>query len=290
LLVLRKLGECRTCLQKITDGITSEITQLKAKVNNMIDSDPDFKALANQSSLLPQIEQLPGAGSIPPELVDNLQALLSVLEKQFVPYAENSAKALVTNPNLSLWEISRFGLEQALTPLPDEPTVGASARLLKLFDLLFSSLIDKLLPLGAGSPASQSDIQSLRVVYLNAEEVNEVLVSSPDRAAGAEQLRKRLPLTAEQAQVITSQNFKTASYFEPLINHFLARLKDFARSATSYEDLVSSLNNAGQLNDSAVREQIISTTKNKTPEGVTQLQAVNDTEGEGILTPQLPAE
>ena len=290
LLVLRKLGECRTCLQKITDGITSEITQLKAKVNNMIDSDPDFKALATQSSLLPQIEQLPGTGSIPPEPVDNLQALLSVLEKQFVPYVENSAKALVTNPNLSLWEISRFGLEQALTPLPDEPTVEASARLLKLFDQLFSSLIDKLLPLGSGSPASQSDIQCLRVVYLNAEEVNEVLVSSPDRAAGAEQLRKRLPLTAEQAQVITSQNFETARYFEPLINHFLAKLKDFARSVTSYEDWVSSLNNAWKLNDSAVREQIISTTKNKAQEVITLLQAVTDREGMVILTPHLLVE
>jgi hypothetical protein len=298
LLVLQVMGECRICLQKISAAITSDTTtnagstirQLKAKVINMIDSDPDFRALANQSSLLPQIEQLSSTGSIPVELVDSLQALLSDLEKQFALHVEKGAQALVANPNLLLWEISRFGLEQALTVLPETPTVGGSLKLLKLFDQLLSSLIDRLLPLAADSPESQSDIQCLKVVCLNAAEVNDVLASSPDSTAAAEQLRKRLPLTVEQAQMIASQHFGTASYFEPLIDHLLAKLQNFALSPTTYEDLVLSLKNPGGLDETDAREQIVSTTKSKIPEVISLLQAATDREGMVILMPYLLAE
>jgi hypothetical protein len=287
-MILRLIGECRTCLQKIRDSGPSGVAQLKAKVNNMIDSDPDFSALANQSGLLSEIDKLPSSGPTPAEPVDNLQALFSDLERRFIPYVERTAKALVSNPDLRMWEIGSFGLEQALTVLPDAPTVGASIKLLKLFDQLLSSLIDKLAPLIADSPAAQSNVQCLKVVYLNAVEVNEILASYKG-ADVAEQFKRRLPLTTEQAQMIAAQRFETASYFEPLIDLLLTDLNDFAQSRTTYEDLVSSLKTS-EPDETNAQEEIVSTVKRTIPEVISLLQAATDGEGMVILTPYLLAE
>ena len=294
-LVLRGLYECQTYIQRIRDGLASggdtagvedSIKRLKAKVSNLIDTDPDFRVLAETSHLVAQIEQLSSVDSTPSALIENLLSQLSDLEKQFVSYLANSAKTLVRNPELPLLEISHFGLEQALTVLPDEPTVGASVKILRLFDQLISSLVEKLLPLIADSSDAQNTVQCLKVVYLNAEEVNEILNSNPNRADAIVHLRNRLPLTEEQSQIITSKQFDTASYFEPLLSYLVGNLRNLDKSPTSYDELVSSFNNSAETVN---REQLVSTIKSRTPEIISLLQAATDREGMVVLTPCLLA-
>jgi hypothetical protein len=291
--VVRGLIEFQTCIARIKDKLASSdntrdvedaIKQLKGKVSNLIDTDPDFRVLADTSHLALQIEQLSGAGPSALELIENMRAQLLDLEKQFVSYLENSAKTLVTNPALPLLEISRFGLEQALTVLPEEPTIGASVKIVKLFDQLISSLIERLLPLISESPDARTNLQCLKVVYLNGEEINEVLNSSPNNANAIVHLRNRLPLTEEQLQIISSRQFETASYFEPLLSYLVGKLRDMDEAPTSYEELVSSFHNPTETMN---RQQLVSTIKSKTPEIISLLQATTDREGMVVLTPYL---
>jgi len=235
-LVLRVLQECQTWIQKIKDGfasnnnstsVVSAIEQLKSKVKNMIDSDPDFRVIAEQSQLPAKVEQLTGSNSKLPDILENLRAQFVEMEKRFLLSVNISAKKLVINPNLPFQDVSRFGLEQALTILPDEPTVAASVKILKLFDHIISTLVDKLLPVISDSPDSKNYLQCLKIVYMNAEEVNEILSLNPnDVTAKAQQLRNRLPLSADQSQIIASRQVANAGYFEPLLNSLLDNLKE----------------------------------------------------------------
>ncbi|MCP4403230.1 MAG: hypothetical protein GY801_38720 [bacterium] len=245
-LILQGLRQCPRCVQKIRDALTSEgndsfvddiIEQLKAKVNNLIDSDPDFRNLAGTAQILAQIDQIANGDNNISEVIENLRSQISDLEKQFGVYIENTAKALVTSANLPLLEISRFGLEKALTIFPQEPTVAASVKIIKLFDQIIASLIEKLQPLISDSPELQNYVHCLKVVYLNAGELNEILnLHHDDEAATDEQLRNRLPLTGVQSQIIITEPFQTANYFEPLLNSFLDNMNSLAQSPTYYED------------------------------------------------------
>jgi hypothetical protein len=188
------------------------------------------------------------------------------LEKQFGVYIKNTAKALVTGTNLPLLEISRFGLEKALTIFPQEPTVAASVKIIKLFDQIIASLIEKLHPLIPDSPGLQDYVHCLKVVYLNAGELNEILnLHHDDKTAADEQLRNRLPLTGVQSQIIIKGPFQTANYFEPLLDSFLDNINSLAQSPTYYED----------YRDGKIAEVI------------SLLQAATDKEGMVILTPYL---
>ena len=142
------------------------------------------------------------------------------------------------DPELQLVETSKFGLEQALTVFPQAPTVGASAKILKLFEQLVSSLSDKLLPL-VNATEFRDAIQSLKVLYTHAEEANEILSANPNATDAIAQLRNRLPLSDAQLQMIGSVQFKTASYFGPLMNEFRNKLNTLAQSSTLYKGLVS---------------------------------------------------
>ncbi|MCI0662166.1 MAG: carboxypeptidase-like regulatory domain-containing protein [Acidobacteria bacterium] len=270
-LVLRVLQECQTWIQKIKDGsasnnnstgVVNTIEQLKAKVNNMIDSDPDFRDLAEQSQLLARAGQLTDSDSNLPELIENLRAQFVEMEKRFVLSVNISAKRLVTSTNLPFQDVSRFGLEQALTIFPDEPTIAASVKILKLFDQIISTLVDQLLPIISDSPDSQNYLQCLKIVYMNAGEVNDIFTLNPnDVAAKDQQLRNRLPLSADQSQIIISRQVATAGYFEPLINSLLNSLKKIGQS--------------------------ISFTGKGIPEIISLLQLATDKEGMVVLTPYL---
>lgn len=296
-LILRVLRNCQTLVQSTKDTLSAgetaavadeTITKLEAKVSNLIDSDPELGAFAEEANLVELIAQLATADSSNlQELLDNLQTQFVSLEKQLGVYIQQSARTLVTNPDLRLSEVSQFGLQQALTVFPEEPTVGGSAKILNLFKQLVSSLIDRLLPLIADSADPLNNVQCLRVVYLHAEEINEILSSNPKASDATVQLRNRLPLNEAQLQNITSLQFNSADYFERLINNLLDKLHTLEQSATAYEDLVFSLNSSSEADDPVIREQVASTVRSKIPEVISLLQAATDREGMVILTPHL---
>ncbi|MCI0556580.1 MAG: hypothetical protein L0287_37025, partial [Anaerolineae bacterium] len=245
-LILRGLHECRTAIQTIKEqlgsagnntAVENAVARLKGKVRNLIDTDPDFKRLAEAALIWIQIEQSISGDQDISKHVENLQAQFSGLERQFVVYIENAAKALVTNAHLPLLEISRFGLEKALSVFPDEPTEAAANKITKLCDQLLSSLSEKLQPLIADAQDLNNYVHCLKVVYLNAGEVNEVLHFNQDnQAAINEQLRNRLPLTEEQSRILSTVQFQNANYFEPLLHTLLDTISTLTLSPTYYED------------------------------------------------------
>ena len=259
----RVLSDCQALVRSAEGAVISGETlqKLQAKVSNLVSTEPQLKA---------------------PNLTGSLETEFGKLEKQLEELIKQSAAALVADPTVQLFEISQFGLHQALTVLPEAPTCTGSVKILKLFEQLVSSLIDKLLPLIADFPDSVNGIQSLRIVYLHAEELNEILSSNPNATDAITQLRNRLPLNEAQLQSIASHRFTAANYYEPLINDLLAKLHAMEQSKTSYEDLISTLKNSGDSD-----EQIASTVRTRIPELIAQLQAATDKEGIVIFTPHL---
>ena len=260
---LRVLRDCQALVRGMEDAGPSDETmqKLQAKVSNLIDTEPELKA---------------------PQSPENLETQFTILEKQLEALIQQSAAAFVADPGVRLVEISHFGLQQALTVFPETPTVEGSLKILKLFEQLVSSLIDKLLPLIADSPESVNDVQSLRIVYLHAEEMNDILSSYPNAADAIVQLRNRLPLNEAQLQSITSTQFSTRNYLEALVNDLLQKLSTLKQSKTSHEELVASLKSSSDTD-----EQKASTVRTKTPEVISLLQAATDKEGIVIFTPHL---
>lgn len=259
----RVLRDCQALVRSIEGAEVSGETmqKLQVKVSNLTGTEPQLTE---------------------PQPTEDLQTQFATLEKQLGELIQQSAAALVADPSVPLVEISEFGLQQALTVLPETPTCTASVKIVKLFEQLISSLIDKLLPLIADSPNSVNDVQSLRIVFLHAEELNDILSSYRNAADAMVQLKNRLPLNDAQLQSITARQFSTANYFEPLVNDLLAKLRALQQSKTAHEDLVSSLKSS---NDSD--EQIAATVRTKTPEVISLLQAATDREGMVIFTPHL---
>ncbi|MCP5108260.1 MAG: hypothetical protein GY950_33045 [bacterium] len=279
-LILQGLSRCRRCVQKIKEASAAEadgsdvdniIKQLKTMINNLMDSDPDFRDLVGTTPIPAQIDGIASGDNNISDVIETLPAQISDLEKQFAVYIKNTAKGLVINANLPLLEISRFGLEKALTIFPQEPTVAASVKIIKLFDQIIASLIEKLHPLIFDSPQLQDYVHCLKVVYLNAGELNEILnLHQDDEADADEQLRNRLPLTAVQSQIIVKEPFQTANYFEPLLNSLLDNINVLAQSSTYYEDYRDEDYPDGKI-----------------AEVISLLQAATDKEGMVILTPYL---
>jgi hypothetical protein len=275
----RVLRGCQVLLRSMQDaGISAEkVQELQAKVSNLLDSEPELRSLAQEIHLAQLIIQLNQ-----PEQLKTLETQFADLEKQLGALIQQSAAGLVRDPSLPLVEISQFGLQQALTVFPEAPTCNGSIKIIKLFEQLISSLIDKLLPLIADSPDAVNDVQSLRVIYLHAEELNEILNANPNPADAIVQLKNRLPLTDAQLQSITAKQFNTANYFEPLVNDLLQKLHALQQSKTAPEVLVSSLKNSTDTD-----EQITSTVRTKAPEVISLLQSATDKEGMVIFTPHL---
>jgi hypothetical protein len=279
----RVLRDCQALVLSMKDaGVSAEsIQKLQAKVSNLIDTEPGLKALAQETRLGQLIGELINAANLPQQL-DNVEAQLTRLEKQLGELIQQSASAFVRDPSVRLDEISQFGLQQALTVLPKAPTCSASVKILKLFEQLISSLIDKLLPLIADAPDAVNGVQSLRIAYLHSEELNDILSSNPNPADAIVQLKNRLPLNDAQLQSLASQQFSTSNYFEPLINNLLQKLSTLAQSKTSHEELVSSLKTSSDSD-----EQIASTVRSKRPEVISLLQVATDKEGMVIFAPHL---
>jgi hypothetical protein len=293
-IALRVLQDVQTLLAKTRGELagdtatvaTETINQLKAKVTNLIDTDSDLGALAVSLSVMGQIDQLSNADVKPSEVIDKLLEHFVDLEKRATVLIQQSAESLVRDPELQLVEISKFGLEQALTVFPQAPTVGASAKILKLFEQLVTALSDKLLPL-VDAAQYRDAIQCLKVLYTHAEEANEILSANPNATDAIAQLRNRLPLSDAQLQMIGSLQFKSASYFEPLINEFRNKLNALSQISTLYEGLVSSLQTTIQAGAADARAQALSTIRAKTSEVITLLQSATDKEGMVVLTPYL---
>src|SRR4030095_10756213 len=133
-------------------------------------------------------DQLDNANVKPSEVVDKLLEYFVDIEKKATVLIQQSAESLVRDPELPLVEISKFGLEQALTVFPSAATVGASAKILKLFEQLVTALSDKLLPLVDAGEYSDA-IQCLKVLYTHAEEANEILSANPNATDRIAQLR-----------------------------------------------------------------------------------------------------
>jgi hypothetical protein len=124
----------------------------------------------------------------------------------------------------------------------DVPGPMASARMLKTFDSLLVALSEKIQPLFHDSPDARDLVQCLKVVYLNAGELNLILDTYRDPAAAAIQLRNRLPLTESQARRVASHPFVSAVYVEPLLLTLADELRSFSAARTYDEDLLASAN------------------------------------------------
>jgi len=245
-LILQGLQECKRSLQWLkeafgsgaTDGTTEQAIDLfKAKVINFMDSDPDFKSLAEREGILEKIDRLKSLESRTVTEIENLTKQVLDLETEFGEYIEASAKDLVANANLPLFAVSQFGLEKALTVFPKEPNVATSAKILKLFDSLVASLSEKIQPLISDAVGFQNHIHCLKIVYLHAGEVNQILhTHRGNQTETTNELRNRLPLTYEQAQLLSGEPFQNENYFEPLIHSLLNQLSSLSQARTYYED------------------------------------------------------
>lgn len=249
-LILQGLQECQRAVQLLKEKIQSNengdsandsVNLLTAKIINLIDSDPNFKDLAEDALILDQINQLKNADNTIVDRVEALHAQILDLENKFNVFIKSSAKALVTNANIPLFEISQFGLEKALTIFPDDPSVVDSVKIIRLFDQLVVALIEKFSSLIIDSSDLQIHIQCLKVVYLNGVEINQILHLNRDKQATAnEQLRNRLPLTDAQSQIILAKKFHNANYFEPLLNSLSDKINSLNQIATYYDKYLAS--------------------------------------------------
>lgn len=279
----RVLRDCQALVLNMKDaGVSAEtIQKLQTKVSNLVGTEPGLKTLVQEIRLGQSISELINVEN-QSEKLESLQSQFAQVEKQLGELIQQSASAFVRDPSVRLDEMSQFGLHQALTVFPEAPTCTASIKILKLFEQLISSLIDKLLPLIADTPDAVDNVQSLRIVYVHSEELNDILSSNPSPADAVAQLKNRLPLNDAQLQSLGSHQFSAANYFEPLINDLLQKLSTLAQSKTSHEQLVSTLKTSSDS-----EEQIASSVRTKIPEVISLLQAATDREGMVIFTPHL---
>jgi hypothetical protein len=242
--VWQGLQECRRRLRLMKGTAESNgaetnmeemIVQLIAKINNLRDSDAEFEDLAENEKILDQIEQI---NSIENKLeyLEKLQKRYLGLEKKFAAHIEKASETFVANLRPFLLEISRFGLEKALTVFPDKPTAQASFKIVKLCEQLIAALIEKLNSLISDSSELQNPIHCLKVVYLHTGEINEVLtLNKDDRNVALEKLRARLPLTEKQANILLDKTFQTANTFESLINALCDEINNLIQNPTPFE-------------------------------------------------------
>jgi hypothetical protein len=274
-LISQGLQVCHRAIQKIktnlADGedVSLAMNQFALKLSNFMDTDPDFNNLAVNKNLSEHIEQLknelPDYNAEIEELFESLKFDVIAIETDFNVYLQNTARDLVLNSDLPLFEISQFGLTKALTIFPEKPTVKGCSKIINLFNQLIVCLIDKLNSLVSESSDFQNYLQCLKVVYLNSQEVNEIFTVW-DTNLVAEKLKERLPLTTAQSHILLNTEFLNSNYFEPL-------LEKVVNDVTAL-----SLNYSLPQSEQKV-ENIISL-----------LQKATDKEGMVILTPHLLAE
>jgi hypothetical protein len=280
-LILLELRHARNRVETIKDQLLTadggengaeSINRLKDTLTNLSDTDQDFKSLAESSSIWDQIDLVETGGEQVTDHLDTLAVIFADLESRYEPYLESAARTLVAGSGPLLLDISQFGLEKALTLLPDEPTVMASQKIVKLFEQLLVALIDKLnLALPDAHPIKDI-LQALKVVYLYGSEVNQILLQHRSNPNGLEtQLRNQLPLTLSQSQYISSFSFSNFGYFDPLINSMTAELISAFATSSLTDDIEQS---------SAAPNAI-------TAELISRLQALTDKEAMTILAPYL---
>lgn len=271
-LVLQGLQAARRMAQKIkvdvTDGedISAAIHQAQLKFANFMDADPEFSHLAANKNVMGYIEkiqnELPESNAEVEELFGNLNSDLLDIETDFTTHLQNTTRDLVSNQNLPLFEISQFGLIKALTVLPENLTITACGKIIKLFDQLITSLIDRLSSIVSDSLSLRNYLQCLKVVYLNPRDVNEIFILHGTGSI-TEKFSERLPLTTTQSEILSSTEFLNSNYFEPLLEKLVNEIK----MLTSASSILQSEQNI---------EHIISL-----------LQEATDKEGMAILTPYL---
>ena len=244
------LQECKKSILRLKETIQSSenetstndsIDLFTAKIIHLLESDTDFKDLADGVQIRDQINQIKNGDNNISENIEALRVQLLNLENKFNLFIESSAKALVSNPNIPLFEIGQFGLEKALSIFPDDPTVADSVEIVRLFDQLVAALIEKFNALIVDSSDLQNHMQCLKVIYLNGAEIDQILHLTRDSQAIAnKQLRNRLPLTEAQSQIILAKEIQIASNFEPLLNSLLDNINSLSKIATYYEDYLVS--------------------------------------------------
>jgi hypothetical protein len=243
LIVLHGLHDFRQSVLMLKERMQSGaavddlIDLLELKLINLTDSDHDLFDLMTNAETPPQLDQLRNNQDTSLESIDLLLAKLSDIEREFGAHIEYSAKLLVADANLPLLEISQFGLETALTVLPDEPTITASVKIIKLFDRLIFDLTEKLSSVLSDSSGLKDYVHCLRILYIYGAEINQILcqyINNPTNALN--QLTSRLPLTKDQAQLIIVVQFQNMNYFEPLLVTFLDNIDAMNQKPTYYED------------------------------------------------------
>ncbi len=244
-IIIKGLQECQRAVLLLKEQSLSgnndinnnaTIDLLENKVTHLIKSDPDFNILAEHIQILDQINQLKNDDSALDQF-DSLRIQIQDLENEFNTFLESSAKALVTDTKTILVEVSKFGLERALTIFPDNPTVESSVKIITLFDQLIAALISKASHLIIDSPNLKDHIQCLKVVCLNGFEVDQILyMNRGSQDDSNEQLRNRLPLTEVQSRIVLNKNFQNGNHFELLLNSLLYDINALNQVETYYEN------------------------------------------------------
>lgn len=268
--ILLGLKNCRRTLQRVIPKIENGedrsiiINQCDLKLSNFMNSDPELMGIAEHVGIKGQFDDVQqGLLHSEEDMRTLLQTLISGLlkiESEFGVHIQNSASDLILNSGLPLFEMSQFGLEKALTIFPERPSVDASFKIAKIIDQLITSLIDKLGAAVKKSANFYNHLQCLKVVYLNASEVNQIFVLC-DLEFVADKLRSRLPLSEEQINILIAIQFQGSSYFGPMLDKLvdqtiaLGIAYEFTGNDYTTEDIVN------------------------------LLQAVTDKEGMVILTP-----
>ena len=254
------------------DNVTQGFQRLKDKLQNLSDMDPEFETLAMEKGIWAQINL---AESDSEQISSQLESLIrsfTEIEVSFAGLVESTAQNFVASADSLLFEMSQFGLEKALTPLPAEPTAADAQKIVRLLEQLLVKLVDKLVSVLPDVHPLKDPLQILKVVYLYDREMNQVLLRYKGDPVGLKtQLLNRLPLTPAQSQYISSISFSNFSYFAPLLALLDNDLQSTFAGAALTADIEQSSAAAGE----------------KTAALIARLQALTDGEAMTVLTPYL---
>lgn len=253
LLVTSLLQSIRGILQRIpTSSDTAEvdlIEKIQKSLQCLQDSDSEVIPLLSDTPILHQISELSSLEASSQEAANLISLLIENilgLEKNYRTLIENSAKALLTNPKLNLNKISRFGIAQALSVFPDNPTYKGGKKIDTTLTAILSTLIEKLTLLLGTAPELVSQLEFLKIFYQNTIDINGILVQ--ENTIDIEQkFKQRIPFTTQHLEFLIGISIVKSNYFDSIKDAVVENIKSlsnnliFDHSEESLDVLISLL-------------------------------------------------